>query len=178
MRPNRTFLKQPNEFWALVKYVSESLGYSDRSAKGTKLRRYGLEELRAFQKQFSIDHVTSLGVLQYLNYRVDLIEKKIEPLLMDRRQAKKTFEKLVANYQPKCTLPYNKQAGEKKHLNYLTCIINVLTEKSLKKNFNDSPRQCCLVTDKHRRLVKILSRWMDGVYPDVVNPRAVWEVKE
>lgn len=178
MKPNRVFLKQPNEFWALVKYVSESLGYSDRSTKGTKLRRYELEEIRAFGKQFSIDHITTNTVLQYLNYRAELIEKGIEPLLMDRREASRVFKKLVANYRPRCALPYNKQTGEKKHLNYLTCIVNVLTEKNLKKSFNDNPRQCCLITDEHNRLVKILSRWMDGVYPGVVDPKAVWEVKE
>jgi len=97
---------------------------------------------------------------------------------MDRKQAESTFNRLVRNYKPKCNLPYNKQRGKKKHLNFLTCIVNVLTEKNLKKSFNDNPRRCCLVTDKKNRLVKALSRWMDGAYPEVENPRAVWEVKE
>ena len=178
MRPKSVFLKQPNEFWALVKRVSEALGYADRSTGGTGLRRYKLKEVRAFENKFAIGLTTSEAVLKYLNYRATLIEKRIKSLLMDRREAKQTFKKLVANYKPTCALPYNKQKGRKKHLNYLTCIVNVLTEKNLKKNFNDNPRRCCLVTDKHNRLVKILSRWMDGAYPDVENPRAVWEIKE
>ena len=43
---------------------------------------------------------------------------------------------------------------------------------------NYSPRALCAITDTSNRLVNVLSRWMDGAYPDVKNPKAVWEVKE
>src|SRR5208337_2186974 len=82
-------------------------------------------------------------------------------------------------YKPKCALPYNKQKGQKKHLNYLSCIVNILTEVNLKgKAFCDSPRGLCLITDRYNKPIITLSRWMDGAYPTIHNPIAIWETKE
>jgi hypothetical protein len=118
-------------------------------------------------------------VLLYLNYRAELIEINIEPLLMDREQAKDIFENLKSKYKPKCPLPLNKQKGQKKHFNYFSCIINILTEVNLiGKNFDGEPRALSLITDKNNKPIITLSRWMDGAYPNVHNPIAVWEVKE
>ena len=158
--------------------MSESLGYSDRASRGKSLRRYSRDEVKALGSLPKVAQETMEAVLTYLNYRAEILEKTIEPLLMDRGQAEEAFKNLTKGYEAKCNLPFNKQKGEKRHLNYLTCIVNVLTEKHLKKSFNDSPRSFCVITDNKGRLVKILSRWMDGVYPDVVNPKAVWETKE
>lgn len=181
MKPNPAFLNQPNEFWALVRGVSESLGYSQRRTKeaGQKLRAYRPDEIRLFAKPFFVSEAVAKKVWEYLDYRAALLTNKVRPLFMDRAEAKKVFKRLLAKYKPRCPLPMNKQKGEKRHYAYLTCMVNVLAEMNLKgKTCNYSPRALCAITDSSNRLVKVLSRWMDGAYPDVKNPKVVWEVKE
>ena len=181
MRPNTVFLNQPNEFWALVRGVSESLGYSQRKTGDGKqgLKKYPPDEIALYAKPFSIPKNVTIKVGEYLDYRSSLLTEKIRPLFMDRSEAKKIFKELYTKYKPKCPLPMNKQKGVKRHYAYLTCIVNVLTEANLKKlTCNYSPRGLCVLTNASNRLVKVLSRWMDGAYPDVKNPEVVWEVKE
>lgn len=177
MRPNAAFQNKPIEFWALVRYSSHLLGYTDR--KTQCLKRYSLIKVRNKTSNLSICDNILRDAVSYLNYRAELLEKNIEPLLMHRYQAKIIFERLTANYSPKCPLPFNKQKGDKRHLNYFTCIINILTEFNLKsKNFLADPRELCLLAKEDKTPVMILSRQMDGVYPSTKNPLAVWEVKE
>jgi hypothetical protein len=72
----------------------------------------------------------------------------------------------------------NKQKREKRHHNFLTCIVNMLTEHGLGgRPFADNPRSLAVVTTDGR-LTRTLSRWMDGAYPDTVDPFAIWETKE
>ena len=138
-----------------------------------------MEEIKPILSRYGTTIENYKHVLEYLNYRATKIEKHIEPLLMNRSEAEKLFNNVISGYKPTCSLPMNKQKGGKKHYNYLTCIVNVLTEKILGRNrFNDSPRNLCRITDENNKLVKTLSRWMDGVYPDVENPLVVWEIKE
>lgn len=73
----------------------------------------------------------------------------------------------------------NKQKREKRHYSYLTCIVNMLTEKNLKnKAFDDNPRRLGLITNVDNKLIKTLSRRVDGAYPGILNPIAIWEIKE
>ncbi len=177
MQPDSRFLHQPNDFWALTRYVSETVGYSERGRD--RLKRYQPQDLQQFSDRFVIDPVVAPQVIDYLNFRSSFLEERVKPLLLDRSKAKETFEGLLKSCRPTCALPMNKQKGEKRHYNYLICIVNILTEKHLKgKHFNDGPRSLCVVTDKANRPVKVCSRWMDGAYPNVLNPLAVWEVKE
>jgi hypothetical protein len=59
-------------------------------------------------------------VVDYLNYRAELIEDEISPLLMDRDKAQNIFEDVYKSYTPHCHLPMNKQKGEKQHYSYFT----------------------------------------------------------
>jgi hypothetical protein len=179
--PNPSFQNQPSEFWALVKYASETLGYSSRlrsKIDNEFLRRYDHSEIQTLASRFTISDKAEL-VVAYLNYRADLIEKDIFPLLMDRDKAERIFDRLRNSYTPRCHLPMNKQKGEKRHYSYFTCIINMLTEKNLQgKSFDDNPKKLCLITDANNKLIKTMSRWVDGAYPDILNPKAIWEIKE
>ena len=57
-------------------------------------------------------------------------------------------------------------------------MINILTEKALGGiKFDDNPRGLTVIT-KDRKPLRALSRWMDGAYPSINDPRAIWEVKE
>jgi hypothetical protein len=72
----------------------------------------------------------------------------------------------------------NKQKGVKKHFMYLTCIVNMLTEQALgNTRFDDNPKGLVVIT-KDGKLLRTLSRWMDGAFPSRVDPIAVWEIKE
>jgi hypothetical protein len=98
---------------------------------------------------------------------------------MDREKAQRAFEALHNSYTPQCNLPMNKQKGEKRHYSYFTCMVNMLTEKNLHgRNFNDNPKKLCLITNSNNKLVKTLSRRVDGAFPDILNPKVIWEIKE
>jgi hypothetical protein len=115
---------------------------------------------------------------EYLNARAEVLEQEVEPLLMERSEAEAHFRRLRRSLKPKCHLPMNKQKREKRHHNFLTCIVNMLTEHGLGgRPFADNPRSLAVVTTDGR-LTRTLSRWMDGAYPDTVDPFAIWETKE
>lgn len=186
MKPSENFVQLPPEFWAHVRLASEDLGYSSRNTKA--LRRYGSEEIERCLGARHLDtrHLakpirgTPLKELlaQYLNHRARVLEHTVEPNLMTREQAQADFERLRKTLQPKCHLPLNKQKGEKRHFAYLSGIVNMLTEASLRNvSFDDNPGQLTVVT-RNGKPLRTLSRRMDGVYPFTTNPIALWEVKE
>lgn len=179
MKPNNNFLAKPSEFWALVKYASEALGYSDRKRK--TLKSYKIKELEKLGKENNLDQAISSQVFEYMNYRSQIISNEVKPNLMNRDEAEKVFDELLSKYKPNCTLPMNKQKKEKKHYSYFTCIINILTEHYLKKrgmDFDDNPGKLATIFDKHGKLIQTLSRRIDGAFPNLRNPKAIWEIKE
>lgn len=154
------------------------------------MKRYNVEDvIRTFQKRdIAYDHIyqeerllmTDLGrdVLLYLNKRSQIIEEIVQPSLMDRDEAKEEFDRIRERVNPDCHLPMNKQKGEKRHHMYMTCIVNMLTEEVLGGiHFDDNPKGLVVIT-KDGKLLRTFSRWMDGAYPSIVNPIAVWETKE
>ena len=180
---NKNFL-----FWANVKFLSEKLGYSDRKTKGPK--KYLQDDVVGCYSKFRFNtsyifdderfKLTEDGknVLDYLNKRSDLMNNYFLPNLMDREQAKKEFESLKNEVDPRCCLPFNKQKKEKRHYAFLSCIVNMLTEQVLGDvNFNDNPTKLTVMTDS-KMPVKVFSRRFDGAYPDIIDPIAVWEIKE
>lgn len=185
MLPFPGFPGKSDVFWANVRFLSESLGYTEKKMP----KRYSPDEILGCLKESSLcttDYIdqelkqTQLfkDILDYLNKRSVALSSSIEPNLMDRERARVEFEKLMSSYTPKCKLPLNKQKNEKKHHAYLTGIINMLTEKTLDGcGFDDDPRGLTVVT-KNKSVVRTLSRWMDGAYPSMINPIAIWEVKE
>lgn len=175
----------------MVKLVSMHAGYSQRARSGSPggLRRYSFSDVEACyrSRQLSKDHLFVGGQLSadaellvaYLNSRAEMIEHHIEPNLMNREQAREVFETLRSSMPDAgCSLPMNKQRGEKQHHAYLTCIVNLITERELQgRAFEDSPRGPVTVTIDSRP-TRTLSRWMDGAYPGLNNPTACWEIKE
>ena len=185
MRPVNTFQAQPRHFWAHVKLLSEGLGYS---AKG-KIKRYTLSDLGNFLTQYGLatnhldapvaNNVTyGALVIAYINYRADVLEQAVMPNLMNREQARAEFEQLRTTFQGTIPMSYNKQSDDKRHPAYLTCIVNLLTEYTLSgPTFNYNPQGLVVVTDTVKPL-RTFSRRMDGAYPSIVNPLALWEIKE
>jgi hypothetical protein len=191
VKPDPRFSNQDRPFWAHVRFASERIGYSVRAKKGgaKSLRRYSITDLQQCLQDAGLRPSPVAGaagsptpfgqlVLDYLNFRADLIERQVAPCLMTRDQARSEFERLRKLLKPKCALPMNKQRGEKRHHAYMVGIINMLTERALAgRAFTDEPRGLTVVTDSGS-LARTFSRWMDGAYPSLADPYAVWEVKE
>lgn len=186
MRPNPRFRYESARLWAYVRLISEEAGYSERGTG--MLRRYSKQNIRdalisrnlSTKDVLNGDDLTDFGqnLLDYLNYRADSLESHAETSLMDRDEAREHFERLRRQHNPQCDLPMNKQRGEKRHHAFLTCIVNILTEATLGSlNFDSDPRGLTTIT-VDRKPVRTLSRRMDGAYPSINNPVALWELKE
>lgn len=188
MKPEPNFLINTKpEFWANVKFISQRLGYTDRKTKQIKV--YSLKAITAVYKKhkFQINKIifpdgnpTEFGqlLLDYFEYRAKALNEYVKSNLMDLDEAKALFEKLYAKYDPKCEIPQNKQKGDKAGPNYFTGIINILLEANIGEYaINYSTSQLTAFTLK-KVPYRSLSRRVDGSFPSVINPVALWEVKE
>jgi len=187
MKPDRRFLKQPKEFWANVRTISEKIGYTDRGSHQIMVPAPG--QIKAGLGRAGLSHghlvdkageLTSLGecLRDYFHHRARVLNERVEPCLMDAAEAEKLYRKLKRDLRPQCPLPMNKQKGNKKAHAYLTCIVNMLIEKHAGSIGCDyDPRQLTTVTRRGRPL-RTLARRVDGSFPSVVDPVAVWEIKE
>lgn len=183
------FKTMPSEFWALVKFVSETLHYTDRKTKSIKT--YTLEEITELltSRNIAANNYTIRTAKRYFDKRATVLNEFVQHMLMDAQTAKSEYEKLLPLYEENgfiCKLPINKQGGEMKKVNYFTAIINILTEKTIRNSsiydgslgFDDDPRGLIYVLDKKNNLIGASSRRYDGAYPEIMNPEMVWEIKE
>lgn len=185
MEPVEEYKDRPKEFWALVKWVSQELKYSERGTKRPK--RYDSGQIVSALRSGGLDPsgfepAVDLAA-KYSHVRADLLEEIVEPNLMSRDEAADEFEIIRARVDPpEFLLPMNKQKKEKRHHAYLTCIVNMLTYEVLESRgtgaeFVHDPRSP-LTFAKDGMPQRTLFRWMDGAYPDVNHPVAAWEIKE
>jgi hypothetical protein len=185
MRPVEEFRRQPPEFWALVKLVSQELGYSERGTG--RIKRYDSGQIAVALRgrglspdgyEEQVDRVAA-----YSHERADLLERVVEPKLMNRDDAAALFEEIRARVDPPDhLLTMNKQKKEKRHYAYLACVVNMLTHQTLTERFGEArfdphPR-APLTFAREGMPLRTLFRWMDGAYPDVNHPHAAWEIKE
>lgn len=186
MKPNVKFSNLPKSFWASVRSVSQKTGYTVRGKGIVKVPTF-LEIKRSFEKldlkseSILIDGKPTLlakRLVDYFTYRADLLNKFVEPRLMDKDKAKEIFDGLRKKLKPSCPLPMNKQKGKKKSHAYFTGIINILIEANAKGIPCDyDPRELTTVTNEGVPL-RTLARRVDGAFPGAVNPTAIWEIKE
>lgn len=188
MNPDPRFLAQPKAFWANVRTISQEVGYTQRG--GTKaIKVPTLSEIRdAFAElQLNTHHIvsdkgvmTEMGqrLLDYFAYRAATLNNTVQGNLMNKDSAKAEFWKLHAKCAPKCPLPMNKQKAEKKDYSFLTGMVNMLIESSIEGAPCDyDPRSLTTIT-KDGLPLRTLARRVDGAFPSVVNPIAIWEIKE
>ncbi len=187
MQPDSKFLNKPLDFWACVRTVSQEVGYTVRQKKiikvptleemATAFNSLGLDPQRIQNRS---DEPTKLAfeLNEYFVYRANVLNQVVEPLLMNAEEAKKEFRKLKKRLKPKCPLPMNKQKGSKKAEAFFTCIINMMIEANAHDCLCDyDPRKLTTVT-KDGAPLRTLARRVDGAFPAVVNPIAIWEIKE
>lgn len=196
MRPDNAFVGLPKSFWANVRTIGQEVGYTDRPKRqaGVKGQPGPIKvptagEVRAAfgPINLSTDHLiaggdepTDLGkqVFDYFAYRADILNRVVEPLLMDAEQVRKIYERLKRRLKRGAVVPMNKQSGEMKKPAYFTGIINMLIEEGLGGlpcNYN--PQELTTVT-RNREPFRTLARRVDGAFPGPVDPMAVWEIKE
>ena len=181
------------DFWSLVKFVSETLGYTQRGRVRSEscVKTYCHTELSSLFNTYhiNVDEDTISLIISYSQKRAAVLNKSVQYNLMTAEEAATEFDKLydiAVENDFQCKLPVNKQSGMMKKVNYFTAIINILTEMTIRESrvcpgqlgFNDDPRRLIYVMDRKHHLVGASSRRFDGALPSIVNPRMVWEVKE
>ena len=187
MIANPEFQQQPKYFWAYVRTLSQQLGYTVR-AKGV-IKVPTLSEMRAGLRKLGLDpskvvsapgEPTPLGTEldRYFHYRAEVLNNSVQHQLMVAEDARHIFEEMQGSMTYNCPLPMNKQKGDKAAPAYFTGIINMLIASGLKgAECNYSPMELTTIT-RDAVAVRTLSRRVDGAFPAVVNPVAVWEIKE
>jgi hypothetical protein len=188
MTPDARFTQQPKSFWAHVRSISEEVGYTVRGQGTIRVPTLAeavaaLDELELTSTHLSSDGKapTDLGslLLSYFRYRADVLNDFVRIHLMDAAEARALFIKLKAEYDPPANiLPMNKQKGKKKSHAYLTGIVNTLIRANADGIDCDyDPRALTTITANGQPL-RTLARRVDGAFPAIVNPIAVWEIKE
>lgn len=189
MRANEDFLDLDPVFWSNVKVISQFVGYT----KDKQVKVPTIAEIKAelANKGMSFSHIvnsqghlTEMGekLIAYFQYRADILNNVVKPLLMSVNEAAQMFiqcyKDLYENMNLNCPIPLNKQKGEKKAPAFFTAIINMIVEaniEGLECNFN--PLGLTTVTQNGMPL-RIFSRRVDGAFNRVINPIAIWEIKE
>jgi hypothetical protein len=115
---------------------------------------------------------------EYFIARRDLLHQHVKPNLMDAAQAKHEFTRFKRSLKPSCPLPMNKQKGKKKAFAYLTGIVNMLIEANAAGVPCDYDPRALTTVAANNIPLRTFARRMDGAFPSVINPIAVWEVKE
>ncbi|WP_428114734.1 DUF7687 domain-containing protein [Candidatus Poriferisodalis sp.] len=186
MQPDPRFLNQSDVFWAYVRAVGEQHGYSirgksrvkapDEQALDRTAKKLGIPNTRIRASQ----GLTNLGasLLDYFQYRAEALNSHVEQHLMDVDEASELYGSMLARLKPDCPQPMNKQKGEKKAPAYFTGLINMLIEDATDGTECDyDPKQLTKITDD-AGLVGTLARRIDGAYRSVIDPIAIWEIKE
>jgi len=187
VKPDQRFIGLEKTFWAHVRSISQELGYTDRKTK--KIRVPTLQELDEALNRLSLSSahlhnkdgtVSPFGIKlhAYFSYCAELLNNQVHPLLMDATKAEKLFNALRKKLGSTTPITMNKQKGNKKKPAFLTGIVNMLVDANRKEFSCDlDPRQLTSVT--HNGMpVRTLARRVDGAFPSVINPVAIWEVKE
>lgn len=184
MKPVDRFLGKPKSFWAAVRLLSQKVGYS----QGEEIIVPSMEdmveayadmglELSKLQAQGELTELAA-SLSDYFTERARILMCEVEPKLMDAEEAKGLFEEMREELKPTCPLPMNKQKREKRVEAFLTGIVNMMVEKySQGLPCDYDPRELTTVTREGAPL-RTLARRVDGAFPSVVNPVAVWEIKE
>jgi hypothetical protein len=187
MKPNPKFQGQPRDFWAHVRTASQGIGYTQRGTGQIKVPT--LAEIEECFSELGLDssHLKNRGgaaseygglLLGYFEHRAAVLNDFVKAVLMDAVEAESMFGDVRAASKADFPIPMNKQKGDKRAPAFFTATINALIAENAKGFGCDyDPRALTTVTRSNRPL-RTLARRIDGAFPSVINPIAVWEVKE
>ena len=170
-----------------MRTISQEIGYTDRKTSQIRIPTVGEIAVAMSKLGLTSAHIsndagtfTKFGKLlsDYFTFRATALNNSVRTQLMNRADAEKEFKQLKRKLNPQCPLPMNKQKGDKKNHAFLTGIVNMLVEANIGNSpCNYDPRHLTTVTHNDMPL-RTLSRRVDGAFPTVVNPVAIWEIKE
>jgi hypothetical protein len=187
LKADPRFIRQPGEFWAHIRTISQEVGYTDRRTRSIRIPT--LDEVRKSFQPLGLDtahiadatgRLTPFGQLlfEYFNYRANILNDTVQGQLMDKATAEAEFKRLKAKTPPKCPLPMNKQKGRKKNYAFMTGIVNMLFQANIgDAPCNYDPRSLTTMT-QNAMPQRTLARRVDGAFPSIVNPVGIWEIKE
>jgi hypothetical protein len=187
MKPNDLFLMQPKSFWANVRSVSQTHGYTEHKTKLVKTPT--LTEIQTALTKLDLNSthlvnpdgsptVVGSTLVAYFNYRAKVLNEVVEPLLMDAAEAKALFLKLYKKLSPKCPIPMNKQKGVMAVQSFMTGIINMIVEANAQGLPCDYNPMALTTVTLNGAPLRTLARRVDGAFTSSVNPVAIWEIKE
>lgn len=175
-------------FWALVKFVSENLGYTKRGEAQVKSYKYDKVKKLCNDNDIRVTDEQIRKICDYSQERANLLNNYVEKMLMTGEEAHRAFlncEEIYRNGHFQCKIPMNKQSGRMKQIAYFTAMINILAEKTIRETtgleqmgFDDDPRGLVYLWDKEKHIMGASSRRFDGAFPSICNPLMVWEIKE
>tara|TARA_R110001592_G_scaffold57767_4_gene175609 strand:- start:134 stop:985 length:852 start_codon:yes stop_codon:yes gene_type:complete len=191
MKANNKFENLDLEFWANIKLLNQRLGYTIRKTKKNPEGGFVVPSIEDIERVFSEEGLstkrliengifTDFGqlVVDYMEFRGEILTNEVEPNLMNKDQAKKLFYEMKKANKPKCPLPMNKQKNEKRDHSFLTGLVNMIVEKNKGELDCDyDPKELTAIT-KDGFPIRTLSRRVDGAFPSVIDPKAIWEIKE
>lgn len=187
MKADARFLTQPKEFWANVRTISQEVGYTERGANSIRIpslnairQEFGRLGLTTAHIAGADDALTDFGqrLFDYFAFRATVLNDTVQEYFMKKDSAEIEFKRLQKKLNPQCPLPMNKQKAEKKNYAFLTGMVNMLVEANIGHAPCDyDPRSLTTMTHDSMPL-RTLSRRVDGAFPSVVNPIAIWEIKE
>ncbi len=191
MKANNKFENLDLEFWANIKLLNQRLGYTIRKTKKNpeggfvvptveNIKNVFSKEGLSNKKLIENDGLTEFGqlIVDYMEYRGNVLTNEVEQNLMNKDQAKQLFYEMKDAYNPTCPLPMNKQKNEKRDFSFLTGLVNMIVEKNKGDLDCDyDPKELTAIT-KDGFPIRTLSRRVDGAFPSVIDPKAIWEIKE
>jgi len=187
MKPDPRFTSMPPAFWAYVRSISQWVGYTKRETGTISVPT--ASEVRQCLTALTLSTAPVLGpggqftdfgekLHSYFVHRADILNRQVEPALMKAEEAAELFQVVRKELDSSLIVPFNKQKGEKKKEAYFTGLVHMLVEASRKKySCNYDPRVLTAFT-KEGVPVRTMSRRVDGAFPSVINPVAIWEIKE
>ena len=186
MKADIRFQTQSKEFWANVRTISQD-GYTERGTK--KIRIPSLPAIRKTFERLGLstthiagadDTLTSFGqrLFDYFAFRAEVLNAIVQNQLMNKAAAEREFKRLKTSLKPKCPLPMNKQKSEKKNYAFLTGMVNMIVEAHIGDATCDYDPQSLTTITHDAMPLRTLARRVDGAFPSVVNPIAIWEIKE
>jgi hypothetical protein len=187
MKPDPRFQGLQKTFWAYVRSISEWVGYTDRGTQ--KIKVPSSQELRECLVALGLapdlvvsqdGRLSELGrCLQlYFEQRALILDTEVEPALMHAKEADALFKRLRKTLKSALPVAMNKQKGDKKKPAYLTGMVGMLIESARGEWPCDYDPRVLTAFTKQGVPVRTLSRRIDGAFPAVINPVAIWEIKE
>ncbi|MDQ2787417.1 MAG: hypothetical protein M3Y58_20700 [Chloroflexota bacterium] len=187
MKPEPRFKNLNKAFWANVRTISETGGYT--VPRESRVKSHTLKEMQAAMIAVGLqtghlatsdDKPTEFArtLEAYLSYRAEILNSVVKSHLMNAERARAVYEEIKARFNPMRPVPMNKQKKEKRVSAYLTGIVNGIVEAHIGGLECQYDPQKLTTFTRDGAPLRTLGRRVDGCFSHIVNPVALWEIKE